>query len=491
MPTVIVRPTAAVGSGTSVTGAASVVAALSDNSDSSYVTVSPGGNVICDFPEVTIPGALRSAKAVFRGKAATGTTRVYDTWLLRNGTSGFWDNIFLDGSVNTRASDPLSPSQVAQIRVTLDPVVNAAQIMDVWAEGFYASPPTVSVSAPTGTITSTSKPPATWAHTAGADGDVQARAELKLFSQAQYSAGGFDPAVTTPMYSYTTVGAGSSHTPTAELPNGTYRAYVRTAQSIAGVLQWSTWSYSTYTLNVAGPTVQSVTAAVVTGGLQVSVTRNTGGVAWDAGVFVERQQPDGSWTFVRGAAPIVNGGANGSVVATNSAVIVDYEAPAGVAVVYRARGSRLVAGLPLAGAWVSSTGVAWQLTDRRGWLKDPYHSTANGHFRSRRQATRQRRRDRGVHYPVGARYPIVRSDARRARSGQMLIWTDNAAEYAALEALLEADVLLWQSPPETMLGDLWISPGDVDPQPADQDNLGAKWVWSIQYDEITRPQDIV
>lgn len=111
----------------------------------------------------------------------------------------------------------------------------------------YALPPSTTVSAPSGTISSPT-PTVSFVHTPGADGSVQSDYEYKLFTAAQYGVGGFNP--DTSAYSHTGVGTTATSFVTPSLTNNTtYRAYVRTAQTINGFVQWGQWAFTQFAIS--------------------------------------------------------------------------------------------------------------------------------------------------------------------------------------------------------------------------------------------------
>ena len=111
----------------------------------------------------------------------------------------------------------------------------------------WALQPTVSGITPSSNIT-TSRPTVAWTFTLGTDatGD-QTKYEVKVFSAAQYGAGGFDPATSTPTYtSGETTSAARAHALTADLVDGTtYKVYMRVAQNTSGFDHWSDWTAGT------------------------------------------------------------------------------------------------------------------------------------------------------------------------------------------------------------------------------------------------------
>ena len=128
-------------------------------------------------------------------------------------------------------------------------------VYDVWIDvDWLAAPAAPTVSAPTGTITTTNRPTAQWTHNAPS---AQAAYQLKVFTAAQYSAGGFDPATSSATYDTGIVAGAAASLDLPALPTSTtYRAYVRTAQLTNGALQWSTtYGFSEFTINVTAVSV--------------------------------------------------------------------------------------------------------------------------------------------------------------------------------------------------------------------------------------------
>ena len=91
----------------------------------------------------------------------------------------------------------------------------------------YVEKPVVSGVAPDGTISDTNQPVILWGTTLDADGGPQHAARIKIFTAAQYGAGGFDPALSAPTIDSGDIfGTADSWTVSQILPDGTYRAYV-------------------------------------------------------------------------------------------------------------------------------------------------------------------------------------------------------------------------------------------------------------------------
>lgn len=108
----------------------------------------------------------------------------------------------------------------------------------LWLVAAVHNRPSISVTAPPagGTVTTTARPTVTWTFTG--DGLSQSHFRVRVFTAAQYGAGGFNPQTSTATYdSGWTASSSLSHTLPVNLTNGTtYRAYVMAAQTLPGSL---------------------------------------------------------------------------------------------------------------------------------------------------------------------------------------------------------------------------------------------------------------
>lgn len=271
--------------GASVIGAASLDAALSDNSDASSLqlvdtppsgTVSSGGRV--SFQDLSLP-----AGAVIEGLAL----RIRDNLNAGPGEPVWFGGDPLGLLIGLYRSGDLTPflngnhlpgwsapSTITCIAFNTGPWTDAQidgmsvdlgmrgtnngtvyRIFEVYLDVTYVAQPVLTgVTGPTGTITS-NKPTVAWTDGAlDSDGGARTNFEMKIFSAAQYGAGGFDPSVSTPTYtSGLQSGAATLWPVTVPLPNATYRAYVRIAQTVNGAPFYSAWGFSTFTVNSPTP----------------------------------------------------------------------------------------------------------------------------------------------------------------------------------------------------------------------------------------------
>lgn len=131
--------------------------------------------------------------------------------------------------------------------------------------------PTLTVTGPGASVTTTLKPTVTW--TFSGDGLTQYAFTLRLFTAAQYGAGGFNPETSTATYEIAFgISSANSHTITQNLvPGTTYRAYVMGVQRLPNSLTLHSTvdqttltalgssQYSQFTMNPAAPSTPTVT----------------------------------------------------------------------------------------------------------------------------------------------------------------------------------------------------------------------------------------
>ena len=316
MTVVTTRPDTTLGSsGYTATGAASRHAALSDSSDSSYCTSVFAEYVDLGCDEPVIPSGARVTTVALRVRCAkTGGNPALEALLDLDGdTSGGFD--LNQGSPPTLLGISWgSPTTVEVMRrsYTATPTTvrlvlqghfaggDTARIYEAYVDTTYVALPVTAPSAPTGTVTTTNKPQVAWANTLDSDGGAQTAFEVKFYTAAEYGGGGFDPDTTTvtTTQSGVTTGSATTWTPSATLADGTYRAYVRVAQTVNGSYHWSDWDYEGFVIDVLLPAIPDLvlypdaddacTHLIVTGQSGDATTdalelqRSTdGGVTWE------------------------------------------------------------------------------------------------------------------------------------------------------------------------------------------------------------------
>lgn len=117
-------------------------------------------------------------------------------------------------------------------------------VYDIWMNVTYDSPPSATVTAPTGNVLNPS-PTVTWTYS-DPDGDPQNAYRVRIFSAAQYGIGGFDPETSPNTWdSGVVASAGTSQVIGTALAAGDYRAYVKVSDATVG---FGTWSFNSFTV---------------------------------------------------------------------------------------------------------------------------------------------------------------------------------------------------------------------------------------------------
>lgn len=288
MTLVSLRPTAILAS----TGATGAFGTLADDSDATFVTLTAGGgnaSVDVSLTDLTLPASavVKSIVSRVRYSKVSGTggfgqasvyPGVYPAGTAADGAS-YTTALMTTASVATTISSTAKTNWTdtdcdnAWARIIVS-VLTTYKVYEYYFDVRYVVIPTLTVDLPTGTITDTNKPLVTWTNTLDSDGGSQTLSEVKIYSAAQYGAGGFSADTSTSTATSGQVaGTGTSWQDTVILPNATYRAYVRTAQTVNGATLWSAWTFGGFVVNVAIPAVPTVvvTAQSTTARIKIDV----------------------------------------------------------------------------------------------------------------------------------------------------------------------------------------------------------------------------
>lgn len=275
------RPDNTIANTGALTGAASAATAVSDDTDASYITFDFGEAASFDFGALTLPAGAVISFAVLRARTArvtatsvlrytlgipgsevTSTSTVSISWTTATTTAlttvyetETYEQPFTDADADAATASFTHTSGSGQIR-----------LYEAYLDVYYVTQPTLTVDAPTSTVSDTNQPTIEWTPTLDADGGAQGFYEVKVYTDAQYLAGGFDPDTTSPTVGTEddagfnldgTIGSGTSWEVTSPLADDTYRAYVRVAQTVNGDQHWSEWAYTEFTVSVLLPAVPS------------------------------------------------------------------------------------------------------------------------------------------------------------------------------------------------------------------------------------------
>jgi hypothetical protein len=459
MPTVTVRPDATEYNGGTLVGAATAHAALSDDSDASYVELTYadfGETVWLDFPALTLPGGARWKTYTLRARArASGSGRQAFLGAGEPGSAVTFA-VFVGGSFATITSGPqpfagFSPHPEGGVSSTNDGSGQDILVAELYFDAVYASAPTCSVTAPTGTVTDTTKPAIQWVHTPGADGGAQSAAEVKVFNAAQYGAAGFSPDTSTPFWSTTAGGGVNAATPDVQLVDDDYRAYVRTAQSVNGSPHWSSWDFEAFTVDSDPPPAPTISATGDDANARTRLVVTIDGA--EASIAAVERSVDGgaTWVDVRGYSR--------KLVAGDTLIAYDYESPNGEAASFRAQAIRETANGDIASDWSSPAAATW--SSPYTWLKNIRNPALSRTFRFRTMPTWERARPQGVHAVVDDEFPAVISGRLQAVAGEAVLLTESLAERDAVLTLLAGEVILVQPPANHGVGSRYFAPGRV------------------------------
>lgn len=425
------------------TGAASASAALSDNSDSSYIRkdVSGTADIIIGLGTFSLTASQVIRQIRLRARAQTPTSSGKIAFALGTRVSGV--NYFTpaytvkgqastqtftaayytsspDGSTWNQARLDALRIQVTDYRSTTD----RAYVYELYADVDVANAPTCSVTAPTASVTTTAKPDVSWTYS-DSDGDGQTFYEVKVYSSAQYTAGTFDVSTSTPTWTTGQVNGSDTTTSVGNyLLDGTYRAYVRVAKTINGEPFWSAWAFSQFVIDLVQPTAPTLGLSFNSSLNKVVVTATGASAAgYDFQVFeVQRSTDQTTWVTVRDASEL---SPNTSFVAT----ITDYEAPRGVANYYRSRAIAYLGDNVVASDFGSSASVT-VTNDGSWWLKAITAPSLNvGAVRILEGLDELIEEDLGIFRPKGRSTALVVSGSLYGRDGTYRIVTSTTGEW--------------------------------------------------------------
>ena len=288
MTTYVLRPNADWNNAASFTisgGSATVHAALADSSDATFVKRTSTTVPIsyeAEFGTTTLAATEKVAYVNLRVRATIGTTGSIDLSLGvitdRNGREVYYSVPFTKANtlsittLDTALKLTAAPNGAVWTQTLIDNLVvkftdnsiisgDRAELVSLFVDVETTTQPTVTVTAPSGTITDTTFPSVTWTY-ADADGDPQSAYEVKIFDAATYNGASFAPATSTPTVETEVVtSSNDGQTLEADLADGTtYRAYVQVAQLLNGANYFSNYAYSQFTIDVDAPATPLITA---------------------------------------------------------------------------------------------------------------------------------------------------------------------------------------------------------------------------------------
>jgi hypothetical protein len=266
-------------------GSASVHAALADDNDATFI--SKTSNTIpasyeTEFGTQTLGADELVVSVNLRARLSVGTAGQVQFSLGvitdRNGRTVSYSvpitrqNTLALTTIDLALNLTTAPNGQAWSQTTLNNLVarfadnsivagDKSNLYELYIDVVTTARPTVSVTAPTGTVTDTTFPSITWTYS-DADGDPQSAYEIKIFDSATYNLGGFNPNTSIPEVSTGIVtSTNDGATLVVDLADDTtYRAYVRVAQLVNGQNYFSAFAFSEFTIDVDAPAPPSISA---------------------------------------------------------------------------------------------------------------------------------------------------------------------------------------------------------------------------------------
>lgn len=388
-------------------------------------------------PTVTTPAAGAQVAAgssllvewVHRAQRAGGSQRAYRLRVRQDaGAWRWWDGSDLDATSAVSVTSGSTSASIPAALVTgstVDLIVETQEEMDgQWSPASatrsvqVVSPPSVTVTGPTGTLTNDMTPTVTLTVTPGSG---LAHIETRVVITDAGGAVVWDSGTRGPVLSVTAPAT------TPWVRGATYTATVTVAQT-GGASATATSSWVMTWTEPAVPT--SVTATPGVEGVEVVVDADP-----NRTIAIER--------VVDGVPTLLGWVLTDSTYGT--VTVTDVMGPDGE-VTYRARAGSDLDGVTLWSAWVSSAAVT--RTDRGCYL-----AAANSPLETwQRVGVREdlsRTIARGVqsYYPIGADRAIVLSGPTKGQRGSTTFWTETLAELDGLLGLLQsAETLLLRLP---------------------------------------------
>lgn len=305
MATYVLRPNANWNNASLFTisgGSGSVHAALSDNSDTTYITrtsTTVPAFYEAEFGTTTISATEKVVSVNVRARLSVGTagqaTISLGVITDRNGREVSYSvpytkqNTFSLATVDTALKLTSAPNGTAWTQTLIDNLVvkfsdlgatsgDRSNLYELYIDVETTAQPTVTVTTPSGSVTDTSFVSVNWTY-ADTDGDPQSAYEIKIFDAATYGGGSFSPNTSTPAVETGIItSTNNGQTLEASLANSTtYRAYVRVAQLVNGANYFSDWAYSQFSLSVDAPATPTLSASynATTGAVDVSIFGRT------------------------------------------------------------------------------------------------------------------------------------------------------------------------------------------------------------------------
>jgi len=510
--------------GAATGGAASRHAALADDDDLTYVVMTRANKdgvrrkntLTLTFGTPTPPSGAR-LKEIFielraayagGGNAAAPKAQVFRETVERVKDGKQWKTVQISASRSVPKTTPSTLQLAARAASSFAAspkleIVGAPRktdldfsLYEVFYNYTYVEKPVVTVTDPTSSI-SNNFPTVKWQEDLDGDGGPRTHYQVKIFSSAQYGAGGFDPDSSASTKSSGAIqSSATAWQPTgAQLADGTYRAYVKVGQTVNGSVFYGDWDYEEFTVSSTRPGVPTsltVTPDDANGRIQVQATKvaaAAGPPAVGTTDYIEFQRSTDGGTTWEDLRTSVGDGRVAPDSGTGIATVYDYEVGNGVSVQYRARGVDDFGTLvddAVSDYTTASTADSWTSTD--WWLKNPLLPSQNVVVQVHSLSEEGQSARQGIFQAIGADNTIVVSDSRQAKSGAITFRVDTDEEKADLDTLIQSGTpLLLQGLPDQHWDDRYVIFGDYSRTRAYDKSFAETTFDTTTWIEVTAP----
>lgn len=431
---------------------------VTDASDGTYASFAPGATALSRNGGASIPAGALITGVVLNARlhSASPPTAVIVTlgtvsYKFAAPPSGAFTTLSSSALTNFgKVTDPdyFNAGSYIAFKVSGGTLLIAEASVDIT----YVPIPVVTALGPTGTIAVTQP----IVQFAVASDFPTSRFQIKIFSSAQVAATGFDPDGSAALYdSGVLLGSVGIFQPPFNLPNGdTYTTYIRAAQQVGSITQWSDWDSITCTVSVTPPATPIVFVQPDNANARVKILAGQISTpAWDH-VTIQRTTDGATWTDVRSATRAPTHG--------TQFLFFDYETGNEQTAWYRAMAINATADGDIASDWSApSTAVMWK--SNATWLKSVTFPPLNAQVVINGIPTMKRRLPRGTFDVAGRSDPVAVSDVRHLVEGTVTFATLELEDLEALQALLDrGETLLLQTPPSHRFSSRYLSFGDED-----------------------------
>lgn len=413
---------------------------LSDDADGTYMSASNAlANLILSLSTYTLAAGerVKQYRARARGTSSSGTLRLDIGNATGSGSFSAYEtpSVTLPTSAGESATGWFSTGldvsdqqdMVDDIGMRLKPNVAATQTvmevyldLDVWTG---TDAPTVSIAEESGGTVTDTDVPHVESYTASLNDGTPSlyTRQVRVFRDAVYGAGGFDPATETDVeWEQTDIVGGVSTVSGSpdtvqvgeQLANSdTYRAYVRYGKNdVAGQTLWSDWGYSEFALSLTLPDPPEqfeITVNQPDGRQYIRIVTAVRTHDTIERVEVQRRDDSGEWATIRGGVRTEEDNGN-AYTGLDLIELYDYDAPRDAVLDYRARTVEGISasGTTITSDWTTADPVVHP-NDGTTWIYDVATWDLVGSYRTLRGRSVEPSEMVGVFQPLGRTTAVV------------------------------------------------------------------------------------